>query len=54
MAITNLNPYLWIRIYTGFDIKPNLRQTGTAKTWPLLCTCFCCEVFSVNLFTKKN
>ena len=31
MAITNLNPYLWIRIYTGFDIKPNLRQTGIAK-----------------------
>ena len=31
MAITNLNPYLWIRIYTGFDIKPNLRQTGMAK-----------------------
>ena len=32
MATTNLNPYLWIGIYTGFDIKPNLTQTGIAKS----------------------
>ena len=31
MAITNLNPQLWIRIYNGFAIIPDLRQTGIAK-----------------------
>ena len=37
MATTNLNPQLWIRIYNGFAIIPDLRQTGIAKkTWQLL------------------
>ena len=31
MATTNLNPQLWIRINNGFDIIPDLRQTGKAK-----------------------
>ena len=31
MAIKKLNPQLWTRIYTGFNIKPDLRQTGIAK-----------------------
>ena len=28
MAITPLNPKLWIRIYNGFVEIPDLRQTG--------------------------
>ena len=37
MATTNLNPQLQIRIYYGFAIIPDLRQTGIAKkTWPRL------------------
>ena len=43
MAITNLNPQLWIRIYTGFDIKPNLRQTGIAKNMATFGTKNSCE-----------
>ena len=31
MAIKKLNLYLWIRIYNGFDIIPDLRQTGITK-----------------------
>ena len=31
MATTNLNTHLWIRIYNGFAIIPDLRQTGIAK-----------------------
>ena len=36
MATTNLNTHLLIRIYNGFAIIPDLRQTGIAKTWALL------------------
>ena len=31
MATTNLNTHLWTRIYNGFAIIPDLRQTGIAK-----------------------
>ena len=31
MATTNLNTHLWIRIYNGFAIILDLRQTGIAK-----------------------
>ena len=31
MAITNLNPQLWIGIYNGFAIILDLRKTGIAK-----------------------
>ena len=31
MAITNLNPQLWIRIYDCVDKIPDLRQTGITK-----------------------
>ena len=31
MATINLNPQLQIRIYYGFAIIPDLRQTGIAK-----------------------
>ena len=31
MAITHQNPQLWIRIYKGFAIIPDLRKTGIAK-----------------------
>ena len=31
MATTNLNTHLWIRIYNGFAIIPDLRKTGIAK-----------------------
>ena len=31
MATTNLNTHLWIRIYNGFAIIPDLRQTSIAK-----------------------
>ena len=37
MSTTNLNIHLWIRIYNGFAVIPDLRQTGIAKkTWPRL------------------
>ena len=31
MATTNLNTHLWIRMYNGFAVIPDLRQTGIAK-----------------------
>ena len=37
MAIKNINPQLWIRIYNRFAIIPDLSQTGiTKKTWTFL------------------
>ena len=55
MAITNLNPQLWIRIYNGFAIIAALRQTVIAENLATfgekitvnfsLCT--------VNLFAKR-
>ena len=38
MATTNLNTHLWIRIYNGFAIIPDLRQTGIAKKQKKLAT----------------
>ena len=31
MAITNLNPQLWTRIYNGLAEIPDLRQTGITE-----------------------
>ena len=55
MATTNLNPQLWFRIYNGFAIIPYLRQTGIAKTWPLLGKHFPVNfsLCPVNLFAKR-
>ena len=55
MAITNLNPLLWIRIYNGFAIIPDLRQTGIAKTPGHFWAFFSFEFFSVPcLFLCKS
>ena len=31
IAIININPYLWIRIYNGYPIITYLRQTGITE-----------------------
>ena len=56
MATANLNPQLWIRIYNGFAIIPNLRQTGIAKKLATFGQFFSGEFFSVPCYfiCKKN
>ena len=56
MATTNLNTHLWIRIYNGFAIIPDLRQTGIAKNLALFGQKKICEFFSVPclFICKKN
>ena len=55
MATTNLNPQLWIPIFNGFTMIPDLRHTGIAKSW-LRLEKKIPENFSlcpVNLFAKR-
>ena len=57
MAITNLNPQIWNRIFNGDAIKSDLRQTGITKnTGPLLGKNIFCEFFFVTcqFLCKKN
>ena len=55
MTTTNLNTHLWIRIYNGFAIIPDLRQTGIAKKPGQFWEKMSCEFFSVPCsFICKN